>query len=346
MRTILALGLAGMAATPALAGLEICNDSRTRQSVAIGHMVGGVWTSEGWWNIAPGACAEPVGGDLANRYYYYRAEAGGARFEDDGVFFCTRDEAFTIPGQGECAARGHDREGFRRIDTGRTATAFTLRLGGGAPATPPERDAPSARAETGVLPLDSGLAPGRHGEPVTETARFQGCGEDDGGPYCAFHAAGRKWYAYRGGPTPAAVLDGLRALPVGTAVALRADILSFGDISIEMAVTRVTGLPGGGPHEDIYRALQGRWVPADDPAYRVEVHGSEMTEYSQGRATGTFFWRLAEGCDAAPPGAGPALLKTEPETGETFCYLPDRITAGTWEMFYAGRGNLLRFRRE
>jgi len=325
-----------------LAGLEICNDTDARQSVAVGHKRGGEWTSEGWWNIAPGACAEPVKGDLTNRYYYYRAEAAGAGFEDDGVFFCTEREAFTIAGQDGCAERGHAREGFRKIDTGQTARHFTLRLAESGPKAGAEA---AAAAPAAPQAWESGLAQGQAGEPFTETARFQGCDVIDGARYCAFHAAGWKWYAWYGGPTPEAFLERLQGLPVGSYVEIAGDIVNYGDISVEMALSRVTPRPGAAPHQAWFEALQGAWVSVDDPAYRIEVVGSEMFETHAGGGDALYFWRFAEGCDDAPPEAGPVLLKTEPETQESQCYLPDRIGAATWEMFYAGRGNLLRFRR-
>ena len=57
---LLALGLAGTAE----AGLEICNNTSLEQTVAIGYKGDTDWTSEGWWNIAPGACSTLVDGDL------------------------------------------------------------------------------------------------------------------------------------------------------------------------------------------------------------------------------------------------------------------------------------------
>ncbi|MEQ9258987.1 MAG: DUF1036 domain-containing protein [Roseovarius sp.] len=353
MRTTLA-GLAGagawLMAGPAVAGLEICNQTDLKQSVAIGHMVDGEWTSEGWWNLDPGACAEPVGGDLANRYYYYRAEAAGAEFEDEGVFFCTIDSEFTIAGQDDCAERGYGRVGFRKIDTGPTATSYTVTLEAAAAAPKPqvadEIKRPVKRTEMGPEIWKTGLVKGEYGEPFYQMAQFQGCDAFDGARYCAFHAAGWKWFNYYGGPVPDAFLDLLATLPVGMYTEIEGDILSYGDISVEMALTQVTLRPNGFPFQQEYDALQGEWISLDDPLYRIEFAGSEVYETHDGAGEETFyFWRFADSCEDAPPDSGMVLIKTEPETQDSFCYLPDVITDTRLEMFFAGRGNLLRFRR-
>lgn len=115
-------------ASPAFAGLEICNATGQAQTVAIAHNVDGVWTSQGWWNIEDGACARPIEGRLRNRFYYYRAEVRGGRFPHDGYLFCVSDRMFTVSGQEGCEAFGYRRAGFAVIDTGDTATHFELTL--------------------------------------------------------------------------------------------------------------------------------------------------------------------------------------------------------------------------
>ncbi|MEO0750187.1 MAG: DUF1036 domain-containing protein [Pseudomonadota bacterium] len=133
-------------AGPALAGLEICNATGEEQSVAIGHMVDGIWTSEGWWNVADGACEWPIEEALLNRYYYYRAEVPGGTFDDDGYLFCVTGRAFTISEQDGCQARGYEAAGFALIDSGPTATHFKLTL------VPPE----GARSDISDAPAKSG----------------------------------------------------------------------------------------------------------------------------------------------------------------------------------------------
>ncbi len=119
--------LAGVAGT-AQAGLKICNETRYVQGVSIGYKSGDAWVSEGWWNVNPGACATVIGGDLQNRYYYYRAEIDGGPFDGEGYTFCTTPSEYTIYGDSNCRGRGYAQEDFRQIDTGAKATEFTLTL--------------------------------------------------------------------------------------------------------------------------------------------------------------------------------------------------------------------------
>ena len=112
----------------AQAGFTVCNDTAWTQSVSIGYKAGDEWVSEGWWNIEQSACATIIGGDLKNRYYYYRAEVDGGDFDGEGYYFCTTPSEYTIYGDEGCNQRGFDRESFREVDTGSTATDYTLTL--------------------------------------------------------------------------------------------------------------------------------------------------------------------------------------------------------------------------
>ncbi|MBT2386371.1 DUF1036 domain-containing protein [Streptomyces sp. ISL-11] len=62
--------------------LRFCNRYHATVSVAIMRHYpncpdGGDWLKSGWWNIEPGACKVPYGGNLAavNRYWYFYAVA-------------------------------------------------------------------------------------------------------------------------------------------------------------------------------------------------------------------------------------------------------------------------------
>ncbi len=127
-RTLLLAATLAAGASSAQAGLEICNDTEVLQSVAIGYKGDKDWTSEGWWNIDPGACVTVVDGDLRLRYYYYFSEAAGQGFQGQNYFFCVENSEFTIIGDTDCEARGYQNEDFREIDTGQTATEYTLTL--------------------------------------------------------------------------------------------------------------------------------------------------------------------------------------------------------------------------
>jgi len=104
------------------AGLEFCNNSDEKVSVAIGYNDGGVWTSEGWWVAEPDECIDVIKGDLTQRYYYILVDAA----DFDGVYdksantynFCVANEAFTISGDEDCEARGYTTRDFNEVDTG------------------------------------------------------------------------------------------------------------------------------------------------------------------------------------------------------------------------------------
>ncbi len=157
----LTLALALLAA-PALAELEICNTSDRQLSIAIGSYQQGSWTSSGWWIAAPSACVTPVGGDLQNRYYYYRAMTTEGVFIEGDTYFCVSEEVFTAPGQGNCAARGYREVGFATLDTGTEGRSFRLSLRDAPDATTPHQTTPhqtgaEAGAPAGLAPL--ALAP-------------------------------------------------------------------------------------------------------------------------------------------------------------------------------------------
>lgn len=338
---LVTLGWAGAAQ----AGLEFCNETGLERSLAIGYKSGEKWQSEGWWNIAPGQCKTTVQGDLKQRYYYYRATASGVEFEGEDYAFCTEPAAFTIIGDSNCAARGYDTADFRKIDTGKSATQFTLTLveeRSGEVDLPPHG---GDQQEPVIGIQHSGLKQGANGEPFADLFVFQGCEIEDGSEYCAFHANGWKYYAYYGGATPDTFLESLYDMPQGAPVYVIGDILSYGDITTEVTLSSVEYAPNADPHRALRDQLQGPWVSMDDPAYQTEVFGAESWEFHNGEFSGHMFLRLADSCDGAPQGAGPVLIQTEPETQESYCYGVQSISANRLDLAYFGSGSLLRFRR-
>ncbi len=116
----LSLGFASLAAaSPAHAGLNVCNKASAPARAAVGRFDGTNWTSAGWWTIAPNSCAGLLTGPLDARYYYLYATDGAAGTWEGGTHFCVApDTKFTIPGRANCNQRGFDRRGFFEIDTG------------------------------------------------------------------------------------------------------------------------------------------------------------------------------------------------------------------------------------
>ncbi len=104
--------------SPAEAGLTVCNKAAHPARVALGRFDGRDWSSEGWWLIAPGQCAEVIKGRLDARYYYLYGSDGDSGVWDGATWFCTGPQTrFSITGRGNCASRGYDRRRFFRIDT-------------------------------------------------------------------------------------------------------------------------------------------------------------------------------------------------------------------------------------
>jgi uncharacterized membrane protein len=104
---------------PTAGGLRLCNKTASRVGVAIGYKRSDIWTTEGWWNVATGACDTLVAGPLVSRFYYVYA----VDYDQGGVWggkaiMCTRDKMFTINGIEDCVARGFQRTGFFEVDTG------------------------------------------------------------------------------------------------------------------------------------------------------------------------------------------------------------------------------------
>jgi uncharacterized membrane protein len=112
----LVLGLA----SPAVASLKVCNQSKLAARVALGRFDGKAWSSEGWWTVQPRQCSPILIGNLDSRFYYLYASDGGAGVWEGKTHFCVAPESrFKAAGRGGCAARGFDSRGFFEIDTGR-----------------------------------------------------------------------------------------------------------------------------------------------------------------------------------------------------------------------------------
>ncbi len=112
---------AGLGTSPALADLRVCNQTPNPVSIALGYRVERGWQSEGWWVAPPSQCAIVYQGDLnevtSSFFYLYAVDDIGGGAWEGSVFMCTRDETFTIFGEGDCLARGYERTGFFEVDT-------------------------------------------------------------------------------------------------------------------------------------------------------------------------------------------------------------------------------------
>jgi len=327
-----------LAPATAQAGLTICNETAVSQSLAIGFKDGDAWVSEGWWSVESGSCTTPIGGDLKNRYYYYRATAKGREFRGENIMFCTTSKAFTIRGDENCVSRGYDNSEFRKIDTGKTAKDFTLTLvDDSAQAAPPP--APPK------LATPTPFAPGTYGEPFTQITHLQGCDAFDGSEMCMLYADGWRYIALYAGATSPLLIHQLESLPLNTRVAISGDIVTYGDVSAEVILSSVEPLTPG-PYAQLRQAVQGEWVAADDPASTLFIHGAEQHGYYDGVYGGTMILDFTESCFGAG-GAGPALTARSMENWEEdeYCYTILSLGNGVMEIAYAGNGNSLRYFR-
>lgn len=330
--------------TVAAAGLTICNSTDLRQSVAIGYEApGGVWTSEGWWGLDPDECKLVMSRELGRQFFYYRATVKGGSF--DGPFaFCTQTKPFTIEGDKDCVARGYESTRFRKVDTGKAAK-FTLTL------VPTGQD-PVAPAQGGhdpaedvvVLEASYPFTRGSLGEAFTQQGIFYGCELIDGLDYCRFDVDGWRYDAYYGGGTADGLLDDLQTWPRPMAVELEGDMINYGDITVEVALGRVTEVVGGDFLADERLALQGRWRSADDPRSEITFNGGDVYDYYDGALVGQQWMTLGGACPDAPYD-GIGLTRQELGTDDYWCvhlgdYGPDFI-----EFINPGRGNILTYRR-
>lgn len=344
--------MAALALWPGLAqaGLEICNGTAERQSVSIGYKSGEDWVSEGWWNIAPGDCAEPVTGALTNRYYYYRATSAGQSFAGDGYSFCTQSDAFTIVGDADCEARGYQTGDFAVIDTGETATRHSHRIEAAAPSG--KQSAAKGKASSSAAASDaprgrvlrSGVVQGRHGEPYSDRLMFQGCDFFDGFEACTFVGNGWKFYAGYDDPTPRAFLAQFEALPLNTPVAVTGDLFAHGDSSAQLAISEAEILTGQDPYAPLRQAMQGNWVSMDDANETLYIQGAEMHSYYQNGYLDTMYLDIRPDCpDSA--GMGPVLIQTSQQHRDSYCYLIDNLDGGWMDLILMGHEARLSYRR-
>jgi uncharacterized membrane protein len=335
-----------LCASAAQAELRVCNESGVPRSVAIGYSDNDVWTSEGWWGLAPQECKLVREAALTQRYIYWRATAQGQEFADEGFMFCVSDQPFTIVGDTECEARGYTRAGFRKADTGATGSTYTLTIAGDADPTE-DYDLP-ANAATLTGPFPPGgdaFVRGQQGEPFTQSALMQSCelGEE---MVCMLYAEGFRYAASAANAPAPEILDMLAQLGPNTPVKITGDILNYGDITAEVILSRIAPGPLD-PYADLRAGVQGPWVSIEDASYTLRITGSEMEEAYQGEVNSAAMIVLADGCPDSPQTGEVAIAIYEfgddPENAR--CWGIESVTDDFFSVFNLPRGNILEFRR-
>lgn len=326
-------------AGPASAALTFCNKADVMHTFAVAFKVEEGWQVEGWWNIDPGECKVVIGGDLKNRYYYWRAKAKGREFKGEDFHFCTQSDAFTIVGeQGNCALRGYNSHEFSKLDTGKTAKDFTLNL------VLPEvsEKAPEATSDEDQEPLIAGEA-GSYGEPYSGDAVFQECLEEGDAEWCAFHADGTKFFVYEDGRSDANSMNLLRKMLPGDPIHVEGDLVEIFDATAEFVLREASGRRGDANDVTLSK-MQGYWYAVDDPNARFNILGAERINDYDGQQMGTEYLSVSDQCDDFT-GGGPYLFARDPEGGDSLCY--EIVSVGELDMvlMYLGRGNFLEYRK-
>ena len=326
----LAVGLIWAISTQsAQADLRLCNEDSESRSFAIAYKADGKWTSEGWWTTKPGTCKTVIKGDLKQRYYYYRATSAGTAVHEGKYRFCVDKKAFTIVGESDCKSRGFSGELFAGIDTGKKSKDFKFVLKT-EPEIKDEEQAPLAPTEE-TLPFERGSL----GEPYTVTGILQGCSEGDSGSYCAYHADGWKHFAYVGGGTPQSILDDLQRIGPGTAITFVGDMITFGDITAEVAIAKYE-FAEKDKFADLREKMQGHWYSLDDDSAYLIIEGAEQKDIYDANLAGQYYLRWLDECDGSR-GLGPVLLAIDPEDRENpICHFIVSVDSEKLVLSYVG----------
>lgn len=337
-----------MLLTPSVgwAGLEICNETSVKQTVAIGYKDNNDWVSEGWWNIASGGCATPLSGDLKGRYYYYRALTPGREFQDDNIAFCTVGKAFTIVGDSDCVSRGYEESMFGKIDTGKTAKHFTFSItevGLPVPApNPAPQPTPSPQPAPTTEPQNDTGEPGTYGTPYSNAAVLQEC-LSGAQTTCSFHSDGTKLFVEDDGRTPAHIFSMLQSLDIGAPVTITGDLIAFYDHTADLVLRDVVSRSWSGA-DILLNKMQGQWYAKDDPNTQFTILGSERENTYSGAITGIDYLSVQEWC-AGFEGGGSYLYARDESSSESYCYAIDNVGDLEMTLTFLPRGNTLSYQR-
>lgn len=178
----------------------------------------------------------------------------------------------------------------------------------------------------GNMSVDTGAEQGTHGEPYEGVVFVQECLFETEDPYCTFVSSGTTLYAGWEAPTPGYVLEAIGTLYQNAPLMMRADIVSMGDVSADVAVHSFELDPDLDWFAETRGFLQGTWMLASNPAYTSHVSGSYVTEYVNGAPQSDYVLELAETC-AGADGAGPVLIAWIYPMDEVPCLLLDSVTA-------------------
>lgn len=317
-----------------MASLRFCNETDASASVAVGYEADdGEWTSEGWWQIAPGDCKTTIGGDLKRRSYYWRATSKDYSWSHERYMFCTSPKAFTIKGDEDCVARGYDRNPFNIIELAEGVRDFKFTL------RPPAKAA-SPKISEAAPP--AGDPPGTHGEPYTIAGLLSGCEGTDTAIVCDLYNEGFRYRASSGRQTPTETIEMLMDLPVNTPMVWSGDMISIYDALVDVTI-REARREGKDPFANVRAHLQGYWTSKDDPSYQLLISGALFEEYSDTIPTDTRIVEVARTCEGSA-GDGPYLIAHPYHPSEeTRCFEIVEAAGNQLVLFPLGTMNFLEF---
>jgi len=290
------------------AGLEVCNQTSVTRWLAVGYL-DQEWTSEGWWELAPGDCAVPIKGDLTQQFYYYRAHDQEEEFVGEGYTFCTVDDPFTIVGDQDCEGRGYETMDFREVDTGETGNRYTLTLNadtlpGARPmGAEPPGSTPDDVGQGQIAGADDGMSAAT---PPADADADAAAAADSSGQSDSDTGAGRSPFGGAAAPPP-------------------------GDDGDALAAT--------------YQAIMGSWRQADDRAMRITFSEDMYARYEVNDLIETGPFEVANTCpgESGMAGGDPVVVVRLPGESRPTCFDVLYVDDGTLEMLTYPDGGLLRF---
>lgn len=115
------IATAVLAATPARANFQVCNQTLDVVNVAVGIFDVNAWETSGWWTIGPNQCANVIQETLRSRYVYvYARDVFNGSMLNGTATMCVDPGEFRIRGRNDCLTRGHIAAQFKEIDTRRS----------------------------------------------------------------------------------------------------------------------------------------------------------------------------------------------------------------------------------
>ena len=307
--------------SPARAELMICNDTDLPHEVAVGFKQDGHWVSEGWWTVDASDCVTPIHGDLQYRFYYYHARNPERTFHHDMLSFCTQPELFTIGGDNDCEARGHDKTYFAKIDTGLGNKNFRQNL------------------STHSTPLEvrASREPGTWGGPFSGEVVFLDCSVMFRGrfQFCRFIGSGRVFTVVEDNRTPPEVFATLRGMAKATPVQIEGDWVELFDHSVEIALRSVK-VRAPNEEDRVLKLLQGNWFSETDSKDQFTILGNERQSNYGGALTSLEYLSVMPFCDEFD-GFGPYLYAWDSQGGTGLCYEIKKVSETVLELIYLPR---------